>query len=132
MIVVDASALAAFLLKEPGWERLAQYIKRSVSVDMVAKEVANTIWKAHVRGLVTADVAERLFSILSSLLEKNVRLEPESAYLLDAFHIAVAHRITVYDALYVAVAQKRGAALLTLDAQQREVAKKLGIDVIAP
>lgn len=130
--MVDASALAAFILKEPGWERLARYIKQSVSVDMVAKEVANTIWKAHIRGLVAADVAERLFYILSSLLEKNVRLEPESAYLPDAFRIAVAHRITVYDALYLAVAQKRGAALLTLDAQQREAAKRLGVDVVTP
>lgn len=43
VIVVDASALAAFLLKEPGWERLARYIEHSISVDMAAKEVANTI-----------------------------------------------------------------------------------------
>ncbi|WP_343077007.1 hypothetical protein [Pyrobaculum sp.] len=38
----------------------------------------------------------------------------------------------MYDALYVAVAQKKGAALLTLDAQQGEVAKKLGVDVVTP
>ena len=46
MIVVDASLLAAFVLGEPGWERLASYVRGSCSVDHVVKEVANAIWKS--------------------------------------------------------------------------------------
>ncbi|WP_252900442.1 hypothetical protein [Vulcanisaeta sp. JCM 14467] len=49
MIVIDASALTAFILKEPGWQSLSKYIMNSVSVDHIIKEVMNAIWKAQVR-----------------------------------------------------------------------------------
>lgn len=44
MIVIDASTLAKFILKEEGWERVADFLKAgTISVDHVMKETA--IWK---------------------------------------------------------------------------------------
>jgi len=46
VIVVDASVLSAFILKEPIWRRLTPYLTNAVSIDLVIKEVSNAIWKA--------------------------------------------------------------------------------------
>ncbi|MGC8583015.1 MAG: type II toxin-antitoxin system VapC family toxin [Thermoproteus sp.] len=131
MIVVDASALSAFLLKEPGWRTISRYIARSTSVDLVVKEAANAVWKAHMRGLVDRGAALKLLEILLSLVERNIELEPEAAYLPDAFRLALDLRITVYDALYIAQALRRRAPLLTLDERQAEAAARSGVDVIS-
>jgi predicted nucleic acid-binding protein len=131
VIVVDASALSAFLLKEPGWRTISRYIARSISVDLVLKEAANAVWKAHMRGLVDRGGALKLLEILLSLVERNIELEPEAAYLPDAFRLALDLRITVYDALYIAQALRRKAPLLTLDERQAEAAAKSGVDVIS-
>ena len=48
MIVVDASALAKYALREEGWEVVAGYLKGArplYSVDHLLKEVANALWK---------------------------------------------------------------------------------------
>lgn len=37
--------------------------------------------------------------------------------------------VTVYDALYIALAQERGIPLLTLDEKQRKIAGDLGLTV---
>ena len=55
-------------------------------------------------------------------------LENELKYLDRAFEIALEHGLTVYDALYVAQAEKLGE-LLTSDEEQGEVASALGIAV---
>jgi predicted nucleic acid-binding protein len=46
VIVVDASALSAFVLREEGWRNLAGYLANAVAPDYVAKEVANAVWRA--------------------------------------------------------------------------------------
>ena len=131
MIVIDASVLAAFILKEPGWRNLVKYVKNAVSVDLVFKEVANVIWKAcRIRKIVDEDQARRLYSILESMRDKNIFLESEDRYLGDALEIALENEITVYDALYIALAARRKLPLATLDKRQEEVAARLGVKVI--
>jgi len=46
VIVIDASALTKFVLKEEGWEEVTPYLKTgATSIDLVVKEVANAVWK---------------------------------------------------------------------------------------
>ena len=129
--MVDASALAAFILKEEGWEELARYLRRCVSVDHVVKEVANAIWRAfYLRKRMSLDEARHALRLLLKLVERNVEIYPEVRYLEKAFAISAEYGITVYDALYIALAQDRNLPLLTLDEKQRCVAKTLGIAVL--
>ena len=133
MIAVDASAIAAFILKEPGWRSLARYLVRSLTVDLAAAEAANAIWKAHrLRGLVEREAAQELYRLLRRLLGVNVLLEPAGKYLDQAFTIALDHGLTVYDSLYIALALEKGLPLLTLDERQAGVAERLGVRVVAP
>jgi len=50
--------------------------------------------------------------------------------LAEAFRIAMRHKITIYDALYIALAEERGASLLTRDERQRDAAERNGVSVI--
>ncbi|WP_243665551.1 type II toxin-antitoxin system VapC family toxin [Vulcanisaeta sp. JCM 16159] len=130
--MIDASALTAFILKEPGWQSLIGYFMNSVSVDHVIKEVMNVIWKVQIRGIITKEYSIKLRDILMSLISKNIIIEPEEKYVDKAFTIAMDNRITIYDALYVALAISRGLPLLTLDNKQGEVARRIGINVVMP
>ena len=131
MIVVDASALSAFILREEGWEELARYLVRSLSVDHVVKEVANTIWKAAcVRKVLTVDEALKAFKILLMMVGKNLVLRSELKYLSMAMNISLKHSITIYDSLYIAQAIMENTSLLTLDEKQRRVAKALGVNTL--
>jgi predicted nucleic acid-binding protein len=44
VIVIDASILAKFVLREENWEKVYEILsKETISVDHVVKEVANTM-----------------------------------------------------------------------------------------
>jgi len=132
VIVVDSSVLAAFIRKEPGWERLVDYVKNSVSMDLAVKEVLNAIWKDYaVRKLIDYETALALFKIMNQLVGVNVVLEPEEKYIEEAFKIALKTNITVYDALYIALAKSKRLPLLTLDVKQRKTAEATGVKTIS-
>lgn len=130
MIIVDSSALASLVMMERGHEEIAGYVKGSASVDHVAKEVGNVIWKAHARGFIGKDDAMRRFSNLVKLARHAMRLFDEMDLIEDAIGIAIDNKITLYDSLYIALALREGAALLTLDELQARVAEKYNVKTI--
>ena len=133
MRVVDASVLAAFTRKEPGWERLAGVVKMCITVDLAVKEVLNTIWRDYyVRRTISLDTAMRLQQVLSSMTGINILVEPEDKYVSRAFEIALKTGTTVYDALYIALALEKNTPLVTLDEKQAKAAETLGVKTIIP
>jgi len=133
VIVIDASILASFLRKEPGWEKLANYIKNVIAVDLIIKEVSNVLWKDYyVRRSINKDTVLELYRLMKSLLGVNILLENEEKYLDDAFEIAILTGVSIYDSLYIAQAKKNKLPLVTLDMKQKEVAEKVGVKVIYP
>lgn len=131
MIVVDASALIAFILRENGWEKLADFMSMTMSVDYLVKEFYNAVWKAvRVRGVLSVDEGRKAIELFKQYREKNMVLEPEDKYLDAALEIALNHGLTIYDSLYIALALNNRKPLLTLDARQGDVARRLGVEVI--
>ncbi|MCD6244484.1 MAG: type II toxin-antitoxin system VapC family toxin [Candidatus Korarchaeota archaeon] len=130
MNVIDASALSKFILKEGGWEIVADYLTNTLSVDHVLKEVSNAVWKAFRRGFINAEDSMKKFSALLSLLHTNLELADETELLPSAFEMALKRNITVYDALYVELARRRGLPLVTCDELQAKVARDEGVEVI--
>jgi predicted nucleic acid-binding protein len=71
-MVIDASVLASFLRKEPGREKLANYIKNVISVDLIVKEVRNVLWKDYyVRRSIDKDTVLELYRLMKSLVGVN-------------------------------------------------------------
>ena len=133
MIVVDASLLVAFIRKEPGWVRLAEYLKLCVTIDLALKEALNAVWKdVAVRKTMSVDVATRLMEILFSMVGVNIDVEPEVKYLPKAFEIALRTGVTVYDALYIALAVEKKLPLATLDEKQAKAAQAIGVETVIP
>jgi len=133
VIVVDASALAKYVLKEEGWREIRKLLEGgAVSVDHVVKEVSNAIWRKYaVLRLEDAEVAIRRYELLVELVRSGVVvLENELKYLEKTFRIAIENGVTVYDALYIAQALELGARLLTSDRRQADVAARLGANSI--
>jgi predicted nucleic acid-binding protein len=130
VIVIDASALAKYILHEEGWEEVSRYVRKMkplYSIDHVLKEVVNAVWKHTMKNIILPEIAIQLYGSLEKLAKSQVIvLEDELTYMRRAVEIALRYGITIYDALYIAQAEKYGE-LLTSDEKQGSIARELGI-----
>jgi len=128
VIVIDASALAKFILKEEGWERVADFLKAgTISVDHVMKETVNAIWKRLIQREISFEDAKSMFEAMKEILNKAVVIENEMNYIDEAFEISIKRNITIYDSLYIALAKKKKLELLTSDEIQTQTASLEGV-----
>jgi predicted nucleic acid-binding protein len=120
LLVVDASVGIKLFIEEPGsnqahalFSHLADQPPLRLAVpDLFYLECANILWKAVSRwGLPEYDAS----ILLARLLELNLQVTPSLEVVAEAFTIAAAHGITVYDAVYVALAHVLDALLVTAD-----------------
>ena len=132
MVVIDASVLAALIMMEEGSREVVNYLEESIGVDHIIKEVGNAIWKAYVREYITGEDAIKRFEILMEIARNVLEIVSEVDLIGDAMKIVMENKITLYDALYVALALKRRVLLLTMDEGQAETAKKYSLSVIRP
>ena len=76
MIVVDASALVKYLLREEGWERPSRYVrtmKPLYSLVHLLKEVTNAVWKdAFTRKAMISRFAMHLYNLGGRLIDSQV------------------------------------------------------------
>ncbi len=82
--------------------------------DLLIAEATNVFWKRADRNDITTQEAE---DNLNDLLALNLPLVSSSLLALQALAIARAHRRSVYDCLYLALALDRGCDLITTDAR---------------
>lgn len=123
MIVIDASALAKFILKEDGWKEVAEYLKTgTLSVDQIVKEGTNVVWKKFRQGTVSLEEAKTMLKALKEILERAIKVEGELTYMDEAAKISFNRDVTVYDSLYIAMAKEKRLRLLTADETQAEAA----------
>lgn len=113
--VVDASVAAQWLLPEettPEALAVLQSVETLLAPSLIYAEVANVLWKRIQRGEMSLADGEHAFALL-----KDLPLQTLSPFYLlsGAWRVAIEHSITVYDALYVALAQERDAPLITAD-----------------
>ena len=86
-------------------------------------EIHNTLLMSFKRGRITREDLERLLLFLEEL---DVQLVNSPSY-GTLFHLADAHGLTVYDAAYLDLALREGAAIATLDKALRSAALKAGV-----
>ena len=131
MIVIDASSLTKFILKEEHWEDVEPYLETGLnSLDYVFLESASAIWRESVlRNRLSLEDAAKKLKSLESIQANVISSEAAVGYLKDGFEIATHEKIHIYDSLYIAQAKIKGT-LLTSDKNQRNIALKLGIKAI--
>ncbi len=121
--VIDTSALVKFVIAE----EYSDLVRRIVSmhdaseIQLIAPnfllvECANVLWKNALR---TAEPFEDVKAAIDDLRGINIRLVPQEDLLEDALRLALDTNITVYDALYCALARREDAELITEDRRLR-------------
>jgi len=127
--VVDSSIIAKYILREEGWEQVRKYLEEGALTFKIAiKEALNALWKRVVMKEIESNYAFQVAKIL--LKHPIVKFEPQDPYLPDAFRIATARKITVYDALFIALAKRHNSKLITSDRKQADVAEIENVEVI--
>lgn len=114
-LVVDASVAVKWFLPEQGAEPAIALLRgghRLLAPDLLWIEVASVLWKVARRGAITADEAQRVIADTAAF---PVEIIPSAALLTDAMRIATATDRTVYDSLYVALAAREHAVMVTAD-----------------
>lgn len=130
-IVIDASAAVGLVLAFPGTEQFAPPLEQAdlvITPDLFVAEVCNALWKYRRAELVSMVRCEQA---LEQILNLPDRIEPGSGLYLEAFALACRHLHPVYDALYLVLARRNNAILLTLDKRLAVLAGHLEIDVIS-
>ena len=92
-------------------------------------EASSVLARAQNRGTLTALKADEFIAELKSL---KVIADEESAVRVftDVHHLALAHRLTSYDAAYLELAIRRRLPLATLDADLLRACKAAGVTVL--
>ena len=133
VLVIDASIAAAWLFDDEDDRRAAAALTRiETDAALVPQlwhlEVRSALLAAERRGRIRADEIDDRLRFLQEL---PVRTDAEPN-LGDAFALARTRRLSFYDALYLELARRRGAALATLDAALARAAAAEGVPPVEP
>ena len=113
-LVVDASALAAFVFQEREGDAVRLRLEGAAvfAPELLRFELANTAWKKIKR---QPDDAAKILTALSHALDDRFGLIWQDVDAGDVVLLATATGTTAYDASYLWLAASLGADLVTLD-----------------
>jgi predicted nucleic acid-binding protein len=97
-----------------------------IAPELILYEVTNSIWK-HEHLLKDLKNGKEYLSIFYDLIEasKITILSPNEKLMQEAYEIAKDNHITLYDALFIALAIKLGLTLKTFDNAQAKALKNI-------
>lgn len=132
MWVIDTSALIRLYVPdgplhsevETAFNRAASGAELVLAPELLLAEAANVLLRKRRRGELSAQELGELLQALGSL---PIRFCGHADLILPACALAEAHGLSVYDALYLALAERHGAQLITSDDALDKVARKLGL-----
>ena len=131
--VVDASVLVQAFIRDQDTARVRTLLKGVFDADnptvihvpeFCLLECANILWKRAQFHSTPLDAVQRA---LNALLAIPLTVQPVITLLPRALAIGVNHHLTVYDALYVALAEALRCPLITVDQRQAGVATAAGV-----
>lgn len=123
--VLDASAAVRLILADPAAAGLAERVGGAALVlapELMLTELANTLWK-----LQRADRLNDLDpqELLAEARELVDRLEPDRHLQAEALALACHLNHPVYDCLYLALARREAASLISSDRRLNALAERV-------
>lgn len=117
-IVLDSTAIAALFFKDPYSERVDGALERYDrfhTLDLAYAEVGNVAWKrVHIFGEDYA-IASKALKGAVDFIEDVCQVVESREIMANALELAVHQRITIYDSLFLSLARRVNAKLLTTD-----------------
>ncbi len=131
MIVIDASAIVAFLLREPRHVIIENCLRQEEihSVAFVLTECVSAILRASRRAYITEKEAHAILEVLEEM-QPITTYHSSRKHILKAFQGAQKFGGSVYDWLYLKLAEELKAAFLSMDQKIKGHARKLGVETI--
>jgi predicted nucleic acid-binding protein len=127
IIALDASAAVEMALARPLAAELRDTVttaNRIVAPSIFEAEVANALWKHQREELLPPDEAARRLRDARNLIDE---LIPVATLIEEALHEAIHLNHPVYDLLYLVLARRTGARLVTLDRRLATLARDAGL-----
>jgi predicted nucleic acid-binding protein len=132
--VIDASALIRLFIPDGplpgGFESFMQGVERgddyAIAPELLLAEAANVIR----RKCKNKEISEKEEAdILNLIVSMPARLLNHKPIIKNASALSKKHGVTVYDALYLEIAQRHNAAIFTVDELVIKTAKKIGLKI---
>lgn len=114
-IVIDASAALKWVLDEEGSDRAVALVETELLIapDLWLIECANVLAMKARRGFLTDQQAVKALAVIETV---SVRIMPTRGHVATAHAIALKLKASAYDSLYLALALKEHAVMVTADA----------------
>ena len=129
--VIDASIAIKWVVAEPFSDRANMLLAHTTLCAPAhwQSEAVNALWGLVYRREISAEDAK---DRASSLIDAPVAAVPLSGLLDRSLELSIEMRITVYDSLYVALAEARGLPLISSDRElMRRMAARPGLSRLA-
>ncbi|MFZ9751976.1 MAG: type II toxin-antitoxin system VapC family toxin [Cyanobium sp.] len=123
--VLDASAAVRLSLGDAATSGLAESIRTASLVlapELMLTEVANTLWKLQRADLLAGLDPQQLLSEARDLVD---RVEPDRHLQAEALALACHLDHPVYDCLYLALARREAATLVSADRRLNALAERV-------
>lgn len=130
MIVLDCSAAVEMVRETPcglGFRGLVLDGETVIASELFHAEVRNVFWKYTRAGFLSVDAAQRYIAQALDLVDEFVPIEQNAA---ESFVESVRQNHSVYDMLYLTLARRNAATLLTVDKKLVALCEKMGIDYV--
>ena len=128
IIVLDSNAAIEIVLKREKGKTLRELIENSektVSSEFFRIEVANVIRKYYQGKYIKKAECNKMLELAENLIDEFIPIKENH---LEALNEAIRLNYSAYDMLYLTLARRMGAILVTLDHPLNVIAKKEGID----
>ncbi len=132
--VLDASVLVKMFVEEEGTQRALRLLEMRaiggaelIAPDLIVLESANAFWKYYQKGLLPE---EEVLEALRLIRLLNLRLAPMLQLIEEASALSLRLGTSVYDSIYLALAQHEDAQLVTADKQLCARAAPSDTDVV--
>ncbi|AEF81002.1 type II toxin-antitoxin system VapC family toxin [Leadbettera azotonutricia] len=127
---MDSNAAIAIVLQQGKGIDFSEAIEKSekvVSSEFFRIEVANVIRKYYKGNFIKREQCSELLEIAEGLVDEFIPIRENN---IEARNEAIRLDYSAYDMLYLSLARRTGATLLTLDHPLLMLAKKEGISII--
>jgi len=124
-VILDSGVIAAIFFKEESSERAERVAANYelITVDLAIAEVANVAWKRVMFFNESKEVALKALRKSMDFIINACEVIRAKELIEDAFELAMADKITIYDSLFISASEREKAPLLTTDGKLYEKVK---------
>lgn len=129
IVVLDASAGIEIALTRENSKKYVDFLEKTskiVTSELYRAETANILWKYCRAGLLAKEQALMRLSFCDNLIDEYWTISLNSE---EALGEAIRLNHSVYDLLYLTIARRTAATLLTQDKMLKDLALQQGVDV---